>query len=71
MGYCYLRFYTAESRPGEERLLKIQELTIFPAPVSSSMKQGKLPKNYLFGCLIFVAISIAYIEITPSPFSMS
>ena len=70
MGYCYLRFYTAESRP-EERLLKIQELTIFPAPVSRSMKQGKLPKNYLFGCLIFVAISIAYTEITPSPFSMS
>ena len=50
MQYYYLRFYTAESRPGEECLMRFQEFSIFPTQVSRPMKLGKLTRNCLFGC---------------------
>ena len=38
MGYCYLRFYATESRPGREHLLNFPCSTL----VSRPMKLGKI-----------------------------
>ena len=49
MGYYYLKFYTAESRPGEGHLMEIQEFIILPILVSRPIKQGKIVQKL---CLV-------------------
>ena len=58
MGYYYLRFYTAESRPGGEHLLKISGIFhIFHTSYKTHETGKNCPKIFILVIdLIFVAI---------------
>ena len=57
MEHCYLRFCTAEGRPGGECLLKFQEFSLIQTLVSRPMKLGKIAQN-LFFLVIFIVVDI-------------